>query len=145
VANPVKASRCCVLITDEIRTSLSVAGGFVTHLGVETAHGIAHVEIPVVVTGPQTVFIAVVMYVAPLMALGLLATDHRRAGGEVLAVSMVRALVFSVIFHYVPTTPDNVVTVPARSGQDPFRLTAALLVPVDVASIGVDMWLMRAV
>lgn len=49
----------------------------------------------------------VVMFVAPLVALGLIAAGYRQAGGVVLAVSMAVALVFSIVFHYVLSTPDQ--------------------------------------
>lgn len=133
-----------IIPTKDGRFFLTVAGGVVVaHLGVNTVHGVAHAEIPVVVTDLQTVFIAVVMYVAPLVALGLLATGHQWTGGTVLAVSMAGALVFGLVFHYLLSTPDNVAAVPAGPWQEPFRLTAALLVLVDAAGMVVGTWFMR--
>jgi hypothetical protein len=128
----------------EDRLPLIAAGGVVfAHVGVNTAHGIAHAEIPVVVTDLQTVFIAVVMFAAPLVALGLIATGHQWTGGTVLAVSMASALVFGLVFHYVLSTSDNVAAVPADPWQGSFRLTAALLVLVDAAGVVIGAWLMR--
>lgn len=129
--------------TEDRRPLIAAGGVVVAHVGVNTVHGIAHSEVPVVVTDPQTAFIAVVMFGAPLVALGLLATGHQWTGSTILAVSMAGALVFGIVFHYLLSTPDNVAAVPAGSWQGPFRLTAALLVFIDGGGMGVGIWLMR--
>ncbi len=120
-------------------------GIILAHLGGNIAHGVAHAEIPVVVTGPQTIFIPGVMFVAPVVELVVIAARYRRAGGAVLAVSMAVALVFGIAFHYVLSTPKHVTAVPARPWQGPFRLTATLLVLVDAAVVAISTWLMRTV
>ncbi len=64
---------------------------------------------------------------APLVALGLLWGRLRWLGGLLLFSSMLAALLFGVIFHYVLPGPDHVASVPAGPWQLPFQLSAVLL------------------
>jgi hypothetical protein len=97
------------------------------HAALSLPHGIAHVAERIGLPAAANAFVAIVIVTAPLVALGLLLRRHRWLGGLLLLTSMLAALVFGVVFHYVLPGPDHVASVPAGSWQLLFQLTAGLL------------------
>jgi hypothetical protein len=97
------------------------------HAALTVPHGIAHVAEHATLPAAANAFVAIVIVTAPVVALGLLLRHRRRLGGLLLLISMLGALIFGVVFHYLLPGPDHVASVPAGSWQLLFQLTAGLL------------------
>jgi hypothetical protein len=102
----------------------------VMHLVANTGHAVAHVSLGVTAPVPNTVFIILVIFTAPVVA-AILWTRHQRLGAWLLLGSMSAAALFGAYFHYVKTSPDHVDHLPAGDLQQLFRLTAALLLSLE--------------
>ena len=97
------------------------------HAALTVPHGMAHAAEQASLPAAANAFIAIVIVVAPLVALSLLWSHLRWLGGLLLFTSMLAALLFGVTFHYLMPGPDHVAHVPAGPWQLPFQLTAGLL------------------
>ena len=78
------------------------------HLAVSLVHGLAHTRLGISLNATQTIFVGTVITLAPLVAGYLLWTNKLRAGGTLLAASMIGALVFGVYYHFIASGADNV-------------------------------------
>jgi len=107
-----------------LRLSVAVV---LVHAALTLPHGIAHVAEHASLSAAASAFVAIVIVIAPLAALGLLLRRRRRLGGMLLLTSMLGALLFGLVSHYVLPGPDHVASVPAGSWQLLFQLTAGLL------------------
>ena len=104
-----------------------LVGSVVVHFVVATWHGVAHVHVPVPLTGLQTVFVWAVILAMPFVGVCLLWTRWARAGAWVIAVAMLASLVFGVLNHFVLDSPDYVMHVPEHEWPHAFVLSAALV------------------
>ena len=107
-----------------LRLSVTVV---LVHAALTLPHGIAHAAEEAYLPAPANAFVAIVIVTAPVVALGLLLRRRRRLGGQLLLISMLAALLFGVVFHYVLPGPDHVASVPAEPWQLLFQVTAGLL------------------
>jgi hypothetical protein len=96
-------------------------------------HGLAHVGVPVALSGSQTAFVVLVILILPLAGAAWLWTGRMRTGAALIAGSMLGSLVFGFINHFIRATPDNVLAVPAGAWQHSFEVSAALLVLTETA------------
>lgn len=111
-----------------LRTAIALVG---LHYLVNLAHGAVHGAIPVPLTTAQTAFVVLVVTVGPVLGIWLLRGDRDSIGWATLAVVLVAAFCFSVVFHYVLATPDHVAHVPDGSWKLPFEATAGAVTAVD--------------
>ena len=86
-------------------------GLVVAHLGISTIHGLAHQGAMVGLTTFGSVYVLVVITLAPLVAGALLFTRWARIGALLLALSMLGSIVFGGWYHFLSATNDNVVEV----------------------------------
>ena len=109
------------------------------HLLVSLVHGYAHSELGVGLSASQNWYVLIVITVAPLVALSLMWTRHRRVGFLLLVASMAGSLTFGTYYHYVAISPDHVSHLPAGDTQGLFRVTAVLLLATELfgAIVGV--------
>ena len=109
------------------------------HLLVSLVHGYAHTELGVGLSAWQNWYVLIVITVAPLVALSLMWTRHRRVGFLLLIASMAGSLTFGAYYHYVAISPDHVSHLPAGDAQGLFRVTAVLLLATELfgAVVGV--------
>ncbi len=87
-------------------------------------------------------YVALVIVLAPLVALWLLRGGQLHAGALLLFASMLGALLFGIAYHYLIPGSDNVAQVPAGSWQLPFQITAALLIVTEGAGTAVGAWML---
>lgn len=111
-----------------VRTAVAMVG---LHYLVNLAHGAVHGAIPVPLTTAQTAFVVLVVAVGPILGILLLRGGRNFTGWATLAVVLVVAFCFSVVFHYVLATPDHVALVPEGSWKLPFEATAGAVTLVD--------------
>jgi len=120
-----------------IRSLCTIA--VLAHLLVSLVHGYAHTELGVGLSAWQNWYVLIVITVAPLVALSLIWTRHRRIGFLLLIASMAGSLTFGAYYHYVAISPDHVSHLPAGDAQGLFRVTAVLLLATELfgAVVGV--------
>ena len=104
----------------------------VAHLGISTFHGLAHQGAMVALTTFGSVYVLVVITLAPLVAGGLLFTRWARMGALLLAISMIGSFAFGGWYHFLSATNDHVSQVhgPWRST---FLWTAVALAVIEFA------------
>lgn len=95
---------------------------------VGTVHGLAHTHMGIDLTFLQRLFIISVITLAPLLAALLLWTRLRKVGAVLLLFSMLGSLIFGVVNHFLITSPDHVLHLPASEWRLTFQATAVLLV-----------------
>jgi hypothetical protein len=86
-------------------------GLILAHLAISTIHGLAHQNAKVALTTFGSVYVLVVITIAPLVAAGLLFTRWARPGALLLALSMLGSFAFGGWYHFLSATGDNVVEV----------------------------------
>ena len=114
------------------------------HLIVSVLHGQAHTSLGVGLSTWQQVYVYGVIFLAPLIALGLSFTRHVRAAIWLLLVSMIGSLIFGFCYHYVIISPDHVAHLPAGEARGMFRVTALLLMITEAFGIVVAVLLKKA-
>jgi hypothetical protein len=97
------------------------------HAALTVPHGMAHAAEQATLPAAANAFVAIVIVMVPLVALGLLWCRRRRLGGLLLLTSMLAALLFGIAFHYILPGSDHVGYGPAGPWQLLFQLTAGLL------------------
>lgn len=113
------------------------------HLLVSFVHGYAHTELEVGLSAWQNWYVAIVITIAPLVALTLLWTRNRRFGFLLLVASMAGSLIFGAYYHYVEISPDHVSHLPPGNAQGLFRLTALLLIVTELVALIVALFGLR--
>jgi hypothetical protein len=101
------------------------------HFVVTAAHGAAHRAAQVPLGLFSTLFVVLVIEIGPLAGLAL-TLRSTRAGASLVAASMVGALAFGFINHFVIVSPDHVHEV-AAAARPLFETTAWLLVLSEAA------------
>jgi hypothetical protein len=122
------------------KPTLLASGTIVVHALIAIGHGVAHHDLGVELTVFQFLYVAVVVGLAPMVALGLLCSRRAPLGLLLLGGSMAAALVFGAYWHYLAPSPDNVSQLPAGPSQPLFRTTAHLLVVSEAVAIGLALW-----
>ena len=93
----------------------------------DLVHGAAHRELRIDLSAAETLFVALVILLGPLLAMGLLWTRMRSLGLALLALTMAGSLVFGLYHHFVAMGPDHVGAQAAGFWGTTFGVTAALL------------------
>jgi len=126
--------------------STSLVAIVLIHFVVLIWHGAAHMLVPVPLTGSQTAFVVIVIFLLPLAGAGLLLRPrYRMTAAALIALPMLGALLFGFINHFMRATPDYVLELPASAWRHSFVLSAALLVVTEtlgavVGAAALLMW-----
>jgi uncharacterized membrane protein len=118
----------------------------IVHAGVSTLHGAAHQILGVKLTLSQSLFVIIVIAIAPLLAGVLLWKKASAAGAIILLLSMAGSLAFGVYHHFVAISPDHVAHVSALSHSSwvtVFQATAFLLAPVEAVGVVAGILLLK--
>ncbi len=100
------------------------------HAIVSGFHGWSHDDAAVPNTRAQSMFIVVVVFVSPVLAVGLLIRGRLHSGTAILSLSMLGALIFGLLFHFALDTPDLCSNV-RGSGSQTCCVSAVLLAAVE--------------
>ena len=111
---------------------------------VGTVHGLAHTHMGIDLTFLQKLFIISVITLAPLLAALLLWTRLRKVGAVLLLFSMLGSLIFGVVNHFLITSPDHVLHLPASEWRLTFQATAVLLVIIECLGCWIAASALRA-
>ena len=117
-------------------TRIVVNGLVGIHLLVAVWHGGAHAELAIALPPEKTLFVYVVVLLAPVVAAGLVWTRYASPGLWLFVLSMLGSHLFGVYHHYVLVSPDNVGHLPAASdiAQSRFIVSAAVLALLELVS-----------
>jgi hypothetical protein len=124
----------------------AILGGLVAaHVLATGLHGFAHQEHGVDLSGWQSLFVAVIVVIAPLLGAWLHWRTRARLGLVLITTAMIAADVFSVAYHLVVTGDDNVVLHPAWHAAHPttawlFELSAFAVILTETAAAALGLW-----
>jgi hypothetical protein len=100
------------------------------HATVVALHAAAHRVLKVEASRAQSLFIGIVIVIAPLLAGMLILKSKRAAGAVIFTFSMAGSLIFGLYNHFVLISPDHVLHLAGEPGSawvTMFQLTAVLL------------------
>jgi cytochrome bd-type quinol oxidase subunit 2 len=106
----------------------------IAHALIVSLHGSAHRRLNIELSQIQSVFIGLVIIIAPLLAGLLIWRGSQKTGALLLAFSMAGAFLFGVINHFLLISPDHVQHLPGIQGTPPvlmFQITAVLLALIE--------------
>ena len=109
----------------------------VMHAIANGLHGLAHIEIPVSLSLLQSLFVGVVIALAPIIAVVLLWTHFYRIASWLLLSSIAGSLLFAIYNHHIVISPDHVSQVSFEGWGLLFQVTAYLMLIVD----GLGCWI----
>ena len=99
------------------------------------AHGNAHSQLNIAVGTWQKAFIAIIIFVAPLIAAIMLWTRMRKLGAVLLGLSLASSLIFGVSYHFLIAGPDNAIRKYHSHWGSVFSATAILLALLEAAGL----------
>ena len=102
------------------------------HFLVSVLHGAAHGSLHIDLAPWQTVYVLVVITIAPLLS-GVLLWRRARIGFLLLSGSMLGALIFGGYYHFIAAGIDNVASVGAHTWGLTFQVIAVLLALTEAA------------
>jgi len=117
----------------------------VFHLLINVLHGVTHVHYEIPLELWQHIYIAAVIFVAPIAAAALLVMRRLRAGAWLLLVSMSASALFNIYFHFLLVGPDNVSSVDLHAWGLGFLATAVFLAATELWGVSVTIRLIRAI
>ena len=113
------------------------------HLVVTLLHGQAHTRLAIELASWQQLYVIVVILLAPLVALALSWTRYAKAGVWLLLGSMLGALIFGAVYHYIIISEDHVAHLPPGDARGLFRITALLLLVTETVGVVVAAMMAR--
>src|SRR4029079_17080099 len=83
----------------------------ILHAIVTIPHSIAHTNLQIAMDTWQSIYIFVVILIAPMVA-AVFIWIRPRSGFALLTISMIGSFVFGVYYHFIATGSDNAFTLP---------------------------------
>lgn len=106
------------------------------HLAASLWHGSAHTRLAINLPAAKTLFVFIVILIAPIVAALLVWTRYISIGLWVLFLSMLGSFLFGVYHHYLLVSPDNIRHLPAGSPEahSQFITSAGIIALLELAS-----------
>ncbi|MEH2262961.1 hypothetical protein [Nostoc sp.] len=117
----------------------------VIHAIAHGLHGLAHVEIPVPLSILQSLFVGIVIYAIPIIAVVLLWTQFYRIGSWLLLFSMAASILFGIYNHLIVISSDHVSQVSFAGWGLLFQITAILTLIVDGFGSWIGIWPLKTI
>lgn len=117
----------------------------VIHAIVHGLHGLAHVEISVPLSILQSLFVGIVIYAIPIIAVVLLWTQFYRIGSWLLLFSMAASVLFGIYNHLIVISSDHVSQVSFASWGLLFQITAIVTLIVDGFGCWIGIWALKTI
>lgn len=99
----------------------------VVHFAIALWHGGAHLSVPVALAPLQMLFVGLVVVTLPLLAALLLWTKLKKFAAVLYTGSMLAALLFGIVNHYILISPDIVRCVPPGDQRMTFIVSAGFV------------------
>ncbi len=117
-------------------TRIAITALVVIHLAATLWHGDAHTKLSIGLSPEKTIFVYVVILIAPIVAAGLVWTRYVSIGLWGFFLSMLGALLFGAYHHYVMVSPDNIGHLPVGSPESysQFISSAAVIALLELVS-----------
>jgi len=117
-------------------TRIAITALVVVHLAATLWHGDAHTQLAIGLPPEKTIFVYVVILIAPIVAAGLVWTRYVSIGLWLFVLSMLGALLFGAYHHYVMVSPDNIGHLPVGSPEShsQFISSSAVIALLELAS-----------
>lgn len=118
-------------------TKIVITGLVAIHLVASLWHGSAHTQLAIGLPPAKTLFVYIVIIIAPIVAAVLVWTRYITIGLLVFFLSMLGALLFGAYHHYVLVSPDNISHLPAGSPEShsQFITSADVIALIELASV----------
>jgi hypothetical protein len=115
---------------------IAITGLVAIHLAATLWHGGAHTQLAIGLPPEKTVFVYIVILIAPIVSAILVWTRFVSTGLSVFFLSMLGAFLFGAYHHYVMLSPDNIGHLPAGSPEShsQFIASAAVIALLELAS-----------
>lgn len=110
------------------------------HFAVLVVHGSAHSHLNIGVDAWQKAFIAIVIFIVPLVATMMLWTRAQKLGVVLLGLSLASSLVFGVSYHFLISGPDNALGQYHSHWASTFEATAVFLALIEAAILVWCVW-----
>jgi hypothetical protein len=113
-----------------------ITGLVVVHLAATLWHGSLHSRLNINLSPSQTLFILIVILIAPIVGAALVWTRYVSTGLWVFFLSMLAAFLFGAYHHYVMVSPDNINYLPGTSPEadHQFKISAGAIALLELAS-----------
>jgi Ni/Fe-hydrogenase subunit HybB-like protein len=113
-----------------------ITGLVAVHLAATLWHGNLHSRLSINLSPWQTLFIILVILMAPIVAAALVWTRYVSTGLWVFFLSMLAAFLFGAYHHYVMVSPDNINFLPGTSAEDhyQFAISAGAIALLELGS-----------
>lgn len=109
------------------------------HLGLSAIHGLAHARAKVFLSSASTLFVLIVILIAPIAGLLIQRFVHPHAGALIIALSLAGAFLFGVANHFLIHGADHVSQI-AQPQRALFGLTAACLALTEFFGAVLAFW-----
>ena len=89
-------------------TKIVIAGLVIVHLAASLWHANAHTHLGIELSTEQTLFVYIIVIIAPVVAAILVWTRYVSMGLWLFFLSMLGSFLFGAYQHYVLVSPDNI-------------------------------------
>jgi hypothetical protein len=100
-----------------------ITGLVAVHLAASLWHGSLHSQLSINLSPGQTLFVLVVILIAPIVGAGLVWTRYVSGGLWVFFLAMLGAFLFGAYHHYVMVSPDNINFLPGTNPESNYQFT----------------------
>ena len=106
------------------------------HLAASLWHGSLHTQLSINLSPTQTLFVFLVILIAPIVGAALVWTRHVSIGLWIFFLSMLGSFLFGVYNHYVMVSPDNINFLPGTNleSHHQFTISAGAIALLELAS-----------
>lgn len=117
-------------------TKFVITGFVAIHLAASMWHGSAHTQLAIALPPEKTLFVYIVILIAPIVAAVLVWTRYLRMGLWVFFLCTLGAFLFGAYHHYVLVSPDNISHLPTGSleSHSQFITSAGVIALLELAS-----------
>jgi hypothetical protein len=117
-------------------TRIVISGFVIVHLAASLWLGSAHTHLGIELSTEQTLFVYIIVMIAPVVATLLVWTHYVSMGLWMFFLSMLGSFLFGAYHHYVLVSPDNISHLPTGTPESHshFITSAGVIALVELAS-----------
>jgi hypothetical protein len=117
-------------------TKIVITGFVIVHLAASLWHGSAHTHLGIELSTEQTLFVYIIVIIAPVVAAILVWAHYVSMGLWMFFLCMLGSFLFGAYHHYVLVSPDNISHLPPGTPESHshFITSAGVIALVELAS-----------